>query len=108
MRIEVSAALEKLGNSKELFTELFRHGSLTVEVYKPIEEDLQQPHDKDEMYIIISGTGEFINGNKKSVFAPGDFLFVPAGKVHRFINFTNDFATWVIFYGPEGGEKINN
>jgi hypothetical protein len=24
---------------------------------------------------------------------------------HRFENFTDDFGTWVIFYGPEGGER---
>lgn len=35
---------------------------------------------------------------------PGDLLFVPAGVVHRFEEFTDDFATWVMFYGPEGGE----
>jgi len=35
---------------------------------------------------------------------PGDLLFVPAGIVHRFEDFTDDFATWVMFYGPEGGE----
>jgi mannose-6-phosphate isomerase-like protein (cupin superfamily) len=39
-----------------------------------------------------------------TTFQQGDILFVPAGSVHRFINFTADFATWVIFYGPEGGE----
>jgi hypothetical protein len=24
---------------------------------------------------------------------------------HRFEGFSHDFATWVIFYGPLGGEK---
>jgi hypothetical protein len=28
-----------------------------------------------------------------------------AGKPHRFEDFTDDFGTWVIFYGPEGGER---
>jgi len=31
-------------------------------------------------------------------------LFVAAGEEHRFTEFTDDFATWVFFYGPEGGE----
>jgi hypothetical protein len=35
---------------------------------------------------------------------PGELLFVPAGVVHRFEDFSDDFATWVMFYGPEGGE----
>ena len=34
----------------------------------------------------------------------GDVLFVPAGMEHRFENFSDDFATWVVFYGKEGGE----
>ena len=41
----------------------------------------------------------------RTKFRQGDFLFVPAGIEHRFESFTNDFATWVIFYGPVGGEK---
>jgi hypothetical protein len=30
-------------------------------------------------------------------------LFVQARVPHRFEAFTNDFATWVIFFGPIGG-----
>jgi mannose-6-phosphate isomerase-like protein (cupin superfamily) len=46
----------------------------------------------------------FLNGNTRHAFGPGDLLFVPAGVVHRFEDFTDDLAVWVIFYGPEGGE----
>jgi hypothetical protein len=28
-------------------------------------------------------------------------LFVPAGMIHHFEKFSDDFATWVIFYGEE-------
>lgn len=34
----------------------------------------------------------------------GDVLFVAAGVEHRFSNFSEDFVTWVFFYGPQGGE----
>jgi mannose-6-phosphate isomerase-like protein (cupin superfamily) len=37
-------------------------------------------------------------------FGPGDFLFAPAGSVHRFEYFSRDLTVWVIFYGPDGGE----
>ncbi len=84
---------------------LFEHGTLSIEIYKPDKVDKQIPHDRDEVYVIISGSGEFINENKKVTFEAGDFLFVTAGNQHRFINFTKNFATWVIFYGPIGGEK---
>lgn len=108
MQISIKEALNKLKNSGNEFLPLFNHGSLTIEVYKPDKIDSQDIHDKDEVYIIISGTGEFVNGSYTTDFQPGDFLFVPAGVDHRFINFTEDFATWVIFYGPQGGEKIQN
>ena len=104
--ISVENAVAKLAESGQLFTELFNHGTLTVEFYKPKELDNQKPHDRDEIYVIASGTGTFYNGGKKWNFKTGDFLFVPAGVDHWFENFTEDFATWVFFYGPIGGENI--
>ena len=104
MKVSASEALRKLGENKSLFLNLFGHGTLQLEVYKPNQVDLQKPHSRDEVYVIISGTGEFLNDGERCTFSPGDFLFVPAGVEHRFENFTEDFATWVIFYGPEGGE----
>ena len=81
------------------------HGTLVVEYYAPRGRDLQQPHTRDEVYVVISGSGWFVNGEDRHPFAPGDVLFVPAGTVHRFEAFGDDFATWVMFYGPEGGEQ---
>jgi mannose-6-phosphate isomerase-like protein (cupin superfamily) len=77
---------------------------LCVEIYAPRGVDPQQPHTRDEAYIVVRGSGEFINGESRQAFAPGDFLFVPAKVEHRFINFSDDLVAWVIFYGPEGGE----
>ncbi len=82
-----------------------RHGSLTVRYYAPKDTDPQQPHDQDEVYVIASGAGMFVNGDHRVPFGPGDVLFTLAGQVHRFENFSDDFATWVVFYGPRGGEK---
>ena len=60
------------------------------------------------VYVIARGTGWFVNGEARHRFAPDDVLFVPAGIVHRFEEFSNDFAVWVFFYGPEGGEASRN
>ena len=99
-------ALSQLpGAGGEPFELLFEHGTLEIEVYAPRGVDEQTPHTRDEVYVIISGTGMFRNGDEYYAFAPGDLLFVPAGVEHRFEDFTDDFATWVMFYGPEGGES---
>lgn len=86
------------------FVTLLQRGTLSVELYAPQGEDRQTPHDQDELYVVISGHGEFLNGEERHPFQTGDLLFVPAGVEHRFLNFSDDFQTWVIFYGPRGGE----
>ncbi len=84
--------------------ELFKNGSLIVELYAPRGHDPQQPHMQDELYIVQRGSGMFVNGAVRHAFSEGDVLFVPAGVPHRFEEFSDDFATWVVFYGDIGGE----
>lgn len=107
MRIKVSFAEAAEQLSKEAvqkFTTVMQHGTMKVEYYKPEKIDLQKPHAQDELYIVASGSGTFIRRDEKVSCQSNDVLFVPAGTEHRFENFTDDFATWVIFYGAEGGE----
>ena len=105
-RLTVSAASKLLQQApNRQFAEIFSHGSLLVEIYRPVGVDRQQPHTRDELYTIISGSGQFLNRGATHSFSPGDLLFVAAGVEHRFFDFSDDFATWVFFYGPEGGER---
>jgi len=104
-RVSVAEALGRLpGPGGARFVEVFRHGTLVVEVYSPRGVDPQTPHTRDEVYIVVSGSGWFVNGGRRERFGAGDFLFVPAGVVHRFEEFSEELVVWVIFYGPEGGE----
>jgi mannose-6-phosphate isomerase-like protein (cupin superfamily) len=82
----------------------FEHGTLTTKLYAPRGRDPQQPHTRDEVYVVINGSGAFVHGEQREPFVAGDFLFAEAGLVHRFEEFTDDLAVWVLFYGPEGGE----
>ena len=83
---------------------VFTHGSMRLLVYAPEGDDPQRPHDQDEIYVIQTGSGLFVNGNDRHEFGPGDALFVPAGVEHRFEEFSDDLSMWVVFWGPEGGE----
>ena len=104
-KISLSDALRRLpGPQKEDVVMLFEHGSLVVKMYSPRGADPQTPHSRDEIYVIAQGGGEFVCGPTRQSFQPRDVLFVAAGVEHRFENFTDDFAAWVFFYGPEGGE----
>jgi len=84
---------------------VFAHGSLEVEFYTPHGHDPQQPHDRDEVYVVARGSGKFFDGAGRHPIGPGSFLFVAAGQPHRFEDFSADFAVWVFFYGPRGGER---
>ena len=105
-KISLEEVQKKLsGKTGAPFIRLMKHGTMSIEYFAPKGEDTQQPHIQDEIYVIASGKSRFICGNELLQCEQGDVLFVPAGMEHRFIDFSDDFATWVIFYGAEGGEK---
>lgn len=91
---------------------LFEHGTLQVKMYVPRGTndelvDPQTPHARDELYVVARGSGVFFNGESRHKFEVGDLIFAPTGKAHRFEDFSEDFAVWVMFYGPEGCEEIS-
>ena len=87
--------------------EILRHGSLEARWYAPRGVDPQTHHDRDEIYIVASGRGFFVRGAERVAFGPSDLLFVPARMEHRFEDFSDDFAAWVVFWGALGGERDN-
>ena len=76
-------------------------------MYTPVGKDPQTPHTRDEIYVVAQGQGHFVDGDERYPVNQGSFIFVPTGKEHRFEDFSEDFAVWVAFYGPEGGETGN-
>jgi mannose-6-phosphate isomerase-like protein (cupin superfamily) len=76
-----------------------------VEIYRPNGVDKQQPHTRDEIYVVFSGRGTFVMSGERQPFEPGEFLFAPAGVPHRFEAFSDDFLVWVVFCGPQGGHQ---
>jgi len=87
------------------FCVLFERGEVSIELYAPRGVDTQSPHTRDELYIVASGSGTFRRADEVCEFHAGDLLFVPARVEHRFERFSDDFRTWVIFFGPEGGVR---
>lgn len=102
--IPLSAARSKLLDSEHPFAVMLKSATMSVELYAPIGTDEQTPHEQDELYVIVSGTGMFNRAGERRPFKPHDMIFVPAGMEHRFEGFSDDFQTWVIFWGPQGGE----
>lgn len=105
-KITLLDAIEQLKTEKSNpFTVMMKNGTMSLEYFAPQKIDTQTPHRQDELYVIARGHGKFIRNKENFDCKAGDVLFVPAGMEHRFENFSDDFATWVIFYGPDGGES---
>jgi mannose-6-phosphate isomerase-like protein (cupin superfamily) len=83
---------------------IFAHGSLDVYLYAPHGRDPQKPHDRDEAYVVARGRAIFFDGEQRHQVEAGGLVFVAAGRLHRFEELSDDFALWVLFYGPKGGE----
>ncbi len=81
-----------------------RHGTMEAGLYRPRGTDPQQPHDQDELYVIVSGQATFTKAGETRAVCAGDLIFVEAGAEHRFDSFGDDFECWAIFWGPPGGE----
>lgn len=101
---EILAALPAPDGSRS--ASVFDRGDVRVELYAPRGRDEQTPHDRDELYVVVAGEGAFRCAGTVVRFAPGDLLFVPAGMEHRFEDFGDDFAAWIVFFGPQGGYGV--
>lgn len=88
--------------SNERYSEVLTHGDLSAGIYAPHESDDQEPHEEDEFYVVLNGSGFFNVEGDRQPFGPGDLLFVEAGVTHHFEDFTPDFAVWAIFCGKRG------
>lgn len=83
---------------------MLRHGTMKIGFYAPKGSDRQAPHKQDELYVVAGGRGAFVKNGERRPFGPQDVIFVQAGADHHFEDLSDDFAVWVIFWGPEGGE----
>ena len=57
---------------------------LGVYVLVAPEPDRQQPHDDDEVYLVLEGTGVLDVEGERHELSVGHSIFVPAGAEHRF------------------------
>jgi mannose-6-phosphate isomerase-like protein (cupin superfamily) len=101
IKLEFRAQAAHVAEAANPYLTLFERGDISVELFIPRERDTQGRHDRDELYIVITGKGTFRRDRELVRFAPGDVLFVGAHVPHRFESFSGDFKTWVVFFGPK-------
>lgn len=62
------------------------------------EPDRQQPHDRDELYVVLEGRGTLEVEGEQVDLEEGEGAFVPAGADHRFVGYEG-LSVLVLFAG---------
>jgi mannose-6-phosphate isomerase-like protein (cupin superfamily) len=99
--IEVEAVRRRLAAGNGGYEVVHRSPGLEVGVYVLVapEPDQQQPHDDDELYVVLEGRGVLTVEGEESPLTEGQAAFVPAGADHRFTGYEG-LSVLVIFTKP--------
>jgi mannose-6-phosphate isomerase-like protein (cupin superfamily) len=68
---------------------------------KPGDHDNQQPHQQDELYYVLAGSGALTVAGQRHPLVTGDLIFVPRDTPHTFHDFDHpEGLSLLIFFGP--------
>ena len=95
---DVDAAKERLTASNGGYEIVHASHGLELGVYVLVapEPDRQQPHEDDEVYVVLEGSGTLEVEGERIELREGHAVFVPAGAEHRFVGYER-LAVLVVF-----------
>jgi len=96
---DLAELIEKKDSIRAPYLEFLRVPSLSSGLYRlPVgAKDLQNPHDEDEVYFVISGRARLqIDGEERQV-GPGSILYVAATSEHSFVEIEEEITLLVFF-----------
>jgi len=101
---DVHAAKERLAAANGGYEVVHRSERMEVGVYVLVapEADRQQPHEDDEVYIVLEGHGVLEVEGEPVELREGHAVFVPAHAEHRFTGY-EQLSVLVLFERAQGG-----
>jgi mannose-6-phosphate isomerase-like protein (cupin superfamily) len=101
---EFSAAQQRLREAGGGYEIVHESAGLELGVYVLVapEPDRQQPHEDDEIYVVLEGTGVLQVEGEEVPVREGSAVFVEAGAEHRFTAYEH-LAVLVIFERKRAG-----
>jgi mannose-6-phosphate isomerase-like protein (cupin superfamily) len=95
---DIEGAKERLAAGNGGYEVVHRSEGLELGVYVLVapEPDRQQPHEDDEIYVVLEGAGVLEVEDERLELREGHAVFVPAGAEHRFVGY-EQLSVLVIF-----------
>ena len=95
---DINGVKERLAAGAGGYEVVHRSPGLELGVYVLVspEADRQSPHDHDEVYVVLEGSGMLEVEGEKVELRQGHAVFVPAGAEHRFVGY-EQLSVLVIF-----------
>lgn len=102
-RFHVRSVQARLAAGTGGYEVIHESAGVEVGVYVLIapEPDRQEPHEDDEIYVVLEGRGVLNVEGEEFPLTEGDAIFVPAGALHQFTGYEG-LSVLVIFAKPEG------
>ena len=100
-----AARSELQARTGELYLEFLRRDSMSCGLYvlEPGADDPQEPHQEDEVYVVLSGRAWLRMADQDQPVGPGSVLFVARTVPHRFHDVTERLSVLVLFAPAESG-----
>jgi mannose-6-phosphate isomerase-like protein (cupin superfamily) len=95
---EIRSVRQRLAAANGGYEIVHESAGLELGVYVLVapEPDRQQPHEDDEVYLVLEGSGTLEVEGAPTPLTEGDAVFVPAGGDHRFTGY-EQLSVLVIF-----------
>jgi len=102
--LEVEEVRQRLAAANGGYEVVHRSPGLEIGVYVLVapEPDQQQPHEDDEVYVVLEGRGVLTIEGESVPVQEGQAAFVPAGADHRFAGYEG-LSVLVVFARPHEG-----
>ena len=95
----VAAIRSELSGRNVEYKEFLRVPTLSCGIYQlPAgSEDMQSPHDEDEVYYVVAGKARMMLGDEMKDVTPGTVLYIKATESHSFFEIEEDMTLLVFF-----------
>lgn len=97
--VPITELLEDLEAADDHHREVLQTESMTVEVgrYPSASAAPKNPHNEDELYCVLSGTGKLRVGDETYDVERGDLVHVESGLEHDFFAIEEEITVLIVF-----------